>query len=346
MSSNQLKQISVVVIQMGPFTPDFARFVENCKAAAGNIEFLFVLDGGAKTLSYLDQYQSACSVLPKARVLIDETCSGSGHARQVGIQAATSEYIGFADADDAFDPNQFVKMLDCLLAGEADVAVCNYQTLANGVEKRRAFPEIERCDGKEAASFCLTWSMGNCFWNKLFKASLLADAYLPRYCVGEDMSSIPFILAKAGRVVFLQEKLYTYYIFTSSTSHCRDVSSYFAGFWIHSARHRLAVAMEDQRAMDVTMRDRLSSLPYALVVGFKLRSRFPSVYREMRLLLKECYAETKKAATKKQRLVAFLCRRFPLGFALFAALTGYEEKQRIRDTKFLEANKDYLSLDI
>lgn len=54
------------------------------------------------------------------------TCkaAGAGNARNIGIDAARGEYIGFVDGDDFVDPDMFTKLFSNLKAYDADISVC------------------------------------------------------------------------------------------------------------------------------------------------------------------------------------------------------------------------------
>ena len=57
------------------------------------------------------------------------TIGGVATAANAGMDAATGDFIGFADGDDLYDPTMFEKLHDAAVAHAADLAMCDYQLL-------------------------------------------------------------------------------------------------------------------------------------------------------------------------------------------------------------------------
>ena len=58
---------------------------------------------------------------PRIRLLQHQVNQGKGAALRTGIASATAEYVGIQDADLEYDPADLARLLEPLLAGQADV---------------------------------------------------------------------------------------------------------------------------------------------------------------------------------------------------------------------------------
>jgi len=83
-----------------------------------NLEILLIDDGSP------DRCPELCDAWakkdPRIRVFHTEN-RGVSHARNVGLDQATGDYIGFVDSDDWVDPDMYEVMVDAMLKGNADV---------------------------------------------------------------------------------------------------------------------------------------------------------------------------------------------------------------------------------
>jgi glycosyltransferase EpsH len=90
------------------------------------MELIFV-DGHGADGSFALIREIAASYKGEKRFVFTETPAGSGPgmARNVGIDAATSDYIAFVDSDDVVEPEFCQSLLDAALSCGADLACCN-----------------------------------------------------------------------------------------------------------------------------------------------------------------------------------------------------------------------------
>lgn len=59
----------------------------------------------------------------------ENTIGGVASAANAGLDAATGDYIGFADGDDICDIDMFRRLHDAAVGADADLAMCNYRLL-------------------------------------------------------------------------------------------------------------------------------------------------------------------------------------------------------------------------
>lgn len=78
---------------------------------------------------------------PRVRLVMQEKHVNGAMARNVGIKAASGEYIGFLDDDDEWEPEKAERQVNYLLSHpEYDACVCLCNTYYNGVKKLEAAP--------------------------------------------------------------------------------------------------------------------------------------------------------------------------------------------------------------
>ena len=150
---------------------------------------------------------------------------GQTTARNLGIQKASGDYIGFADSDDYVDTTMYEKLLSIAKRDDADIVECHYHSMLeldssdeNGMP---LYKEIQtrgtitaRSDPRE-----LFLDPQVSPWNKLYRRSVLVngDVRFPEGMIYEDTSfyikSIPFIKKQS----YLDEKLVYYSVRQKST---------------------------------------------------------------------------------------------------------------------------------
>ena len=103
------------------------RTVENCvekvrmlNASRGfALEIIIVND--CSTDNSAAKLAAICEKYPEIKVFTHEKNRGKGAALKTGLAAATGDYIGIQDADDEYNPMEYLELLKPLLDGKADV---------------------------------------------------------------------------------------------------------------------------------------------------------------------------------------------------------------------------------
>ena len=78
-------------------------------------------DGTAELVEAVDD--------PRVRVIRNEVNSGACKSRNVGIKAATGEYIALLDSDDEWFPEKIEKQMSALDSSTADVCTCRFRRI-------------------------------------------------------------------------------------------------------------------------------------------------------------------------------------------------------------------------
>jgi glycosyltransferase involved in cell wall biosynthesis len=187
------------------------------------LEIIAVNDGSTdNSLEILREYEEKYPEL--IRVFSKEN-GGQATARNLGIQKATGEYVGFADSDDYVDTTMFEKMLSLAKRDDADLVECHYHSMLEvSPAKDGKMPEYKEIGTR--GTIVARENPRELFlnpqvspWNKLYRRSILIDNDIrfPEGVIYEDTSfyvkAIPFIRKQS----YLDEKLVYYSVRQQST---------------------------------------------------------------------------------------------------------------------------------
>ena len=137
-----------------------------------------------------------------------------GAARNIGLQYAKGDYIGFVDSDDFVDPYMFEKMFARSTAVNADMAVCNYNCYyeendiyhpgldATWFEQNNIFKIEENKKFFRNLTIC----------NKIIKRAFLVHHQIsfPENIYHEDQPFVILSYILANKIVTVNEPLYFY----------------------------------------------------------------------------------------------------------------------------------------
>ena len=167
-------------------------------------EILLVNDGSID--NSLEVMQRFLAENPDVIEIIDTENGGQGRARNLALDVAQGDYIGFADSDDWAAEDMFARLLDAAERENADIAVCNFYSVSDsGQTIMNARPQ-----GTDI-------SAAGSVWNKIFRRSLIGDIRFPEGVWYEDFSFSAKLLLSSRKTVFLEEPLYYYRASHSST---------------------------------------------------------------------------------------------------------------------------------
>lgn len=172
------------------------------------IEILLIDDG-----SY-DRSGEICDEWSKkdARILVvHQKNKGAGAARNVGLKMANGEYISFVDGDDYLVETMFEHLIS-LLEGEIDIAECEYQKVLDKTTViQGGNSNITVFDAEMAMEAHIKHEMFiQLVWNKVYRASIATTVSFPEGKKIDDEFWTYQVIARARKLVHVNEVLYAY----------------------------------------------------------------------------------------------------------------------------------------
>lgn len=170
-----------------------------------NLEIIVVEDGSTdNSKEVLKKYADN----KKIKIIYNKKNSGLSYSRNVGLENATGDYIGYIDSDDYVDLDYYEKLMHAIIDNKADIAICDMKV----VDEETNTEVISKCCNSEefnvynvvnnglAASAC----------NKLFKKELISKYKFAEGKVNEDIAVVIPTLVNAKKIAYANT--YYYYI--------------------------------------------------------------------------------------------------------------------------------------
>lgn len=156
------------------------------------------------------------------RILMLETNheSGQSYARNIGLEIASGEYVGFVDSDDWIELDMFEKLYNKAKSTDADITMCQAQlfddktqeTYSNDYYLLKPLEKFGESTFNPNETKDEILDINVVLWNKIYKKEFL-DRLQVRFAEGFIYEDMPFFFEtflKAEKVNILWEKLYYY----------------------------------------------------------------------------------------------------------------------------------------
>lgn len=198
--------------------------LENQTIGIQNLEIIFVNDASTdQTLLHLYKFQEK---YPDNVMVIDCKQNGrQGAARNIGLRHATSNYIGFADDDDLFEPQMYEDMYKKAEQYQCDMVICNHDTIYEPVFHQPAEAAFESdsffiISTEEERLGFITTNPVRCIWDKLYKRELIEKNHLqfPEGYIYDDIYFFEMVKLYVNRVYKINNIYYHHYIQKNSAS--------------------------------------------------------------------------------------------------------------------------------
>lgn len=188
------------------------KYVEKCldsllSQTYSNIELVVVNDCSTDgSLKILKKYDKKYDNI----ILIDNKQNkGLSYSRNVGLENASGEYIGYIDSDDYIDPNYYEKLMKAIVKEKSDVAIADMKI----VYEDGSFPDhvTRGCDGDVTKLNIVKNGLAASACNKVFKRELISKYPFSEGKLNEDLAVILPAIISANKISYV-EKTYYYYV--------------------------------------------------------------------------------------------------------------------------------------
>lgn len=186
-----------------------------------NIEIILVNDGSTdNTKKILNSYKKK----DKRIVAIHLKNGGVSNARNVGVQAATGDYITFIDADDYIEPNAIQEIDSIIEREDIDIIKYNYITEIGFVKRKYHFSIkksqiINKKDfDKFVYPYIFTTNDLSNVWNTVIKASIVKNVLFDVKLKYAEDSKFMFECLNLADNLFILDKYMYHYVQNSSSA--------------------------------------------------------------------------------------------------------------------------------
>lgn len=174
-----------------------------------NLEIILVDDGSKDTSGAIcDEYAAKDNRIS----VIHKKNEGVSTARNVGMAAATGEWICFADSDDLLREDYVEYLLKMVIKNNVEVAVTtSFFTTFGGLQT--ANDSVQVVSGEDAAASILYYRIPIGCYCKMFKRDFLVSnkvQFLPDVYIGEGFNFNVQAFCKASKVAIGRRKVYCY----------------------------------------------------------------------------------------------------------------------------------------
>ena len=186
-----------------------------------NLEIILVDDGSTDSCPAIcDRFKEEDSRIK----IIHQENGGLSLARNVGLEHATGDFIGFVDSDDWIEPNMYEVLMSALQETGADIAVCDRQIETS--DPKLISIDITSCERKlysseEALRMIINKErfIYSYVWNKLYKRTILANIQFLNNTIYEDILWTPQVVGNTKLLVCVDCPYYHYQSRAESLTH-------------------------------------------------------------------------------------------------------------------------------
>ncbi len=190
------------------------KYLERCidsilKQTYSDLEILLIDDGSSDNSGKIcDEYAKKDNRIK----VIHKKNGGISDVRNVGIENAKGDYIGFVDSDDYIADDMFETLYKLSNENNADISIVSFYEMYNGkLIGVRDDKTLTKMDKQEALKeLLIDTNIQSYMWNKLFKKELFDNLRFPLGKNFEDIATVLLIFERANKVVLLQDPKYYY----------------------------------------------------------------------------------------------------------------------------------------
>lgn len=179
-----------------------------------DIELVIIDDGSKdKTLEILRDYENRYSNIK----VISVENGGVSNARNIGLDNATGDYIGFIDSDDLLSDDFSIFAAPAIENNKTDVIIFGYSRIDNSQRVGGWIPSDDK-DLKSIARNLVVGSEGlNSSCNKIFKKDIVTSKFNLKKQMGEDLEFACSCIKNAKSIKIIEKELYKYNVDTADS---------------------------------------------------------------------------------------------------------------------------------
>lgn len=144
--------------------------------------------------------------------VIHKANGGLSSARNIALDTAIGEYIGFVDSDDYIDKYMYENLYKLCVETNSDIGVCNFVRELNGEIRNKEFKlivkEFNNLEAMRELFKGILYRFSAC--NKLFKRECINEIRFPEGRIHEDLSTTYKVFSNAKKVVYTSYGGYIY----------------------------------------------------------------------------------------------------------------------------------------
>lgn len=189
-----------------------------------NLEIVIVDDGSTDGSG--EKAEELAGADERIKVFHKEN-GGASTARNMGIDQAEGEYIGFIDSDDYIEPEMYARLMELIQSENILIAQASRDEIdIDGKVRKNICIPPEKTELVDSYAFIreLLLHRGDAsFCTKLIKASLFKEERFPEGVLNEDFNLLMRLLPKVDRIAIVPEQYYhVFYRLNSTTRRKND----------------------------------------------------------------------------------------------------------------------------
>ena len=254
---------------------------------------------------------------------------GVSHARNVGIDNASGDYITFVDSDDYIDIGMYECLINIIRKYNVKIAHCSYKNVdekENIISVVGDTGNITELNHDEAMSCLLSGRLfAGGLWNKIYASELFSSIRLDENIkYNEDVLANFYLFDRVEKSVFVDRAFYNYVA-------CETSSTHSGNSLIHSEQS-LFVSKEMQflsrgRSYEQYAKNRVAMSLLSLYRSYIFAKQINK--QEKKEVMSEIlvYKSQGFYSSTKEKVLLFLYRFFPI---IFKAFFGLYDKLRVK----------------